>query len=169
MRFVGAFIAIAAICLIYACAAQAQVAADASASVTIVGGLSITTVSNISFGTVTAGDGTITVDPTTAPTGTASVGQFLVSGTRRTDIAATYPNTIVLTEPDGSNTLTYTTSVVTEDNNDASTASAYISGSTVQLDNDGNRYFWVGGDVTVGPSTAGGTYTGIFTLTVSYN
>lgn len=106
------------------------------------------------------------VDPNTSP----SAGLFTITGGSGSlmNISFTSP-TVTLTDSSGTNTLTFTPTVVGDTlSTDQSTAAAMTSGGHVTVSSKGSYYIWLGGNVTIPSGQAAGTYTGIFSLTVSY-
>ncbi len=120
-------------------------------------------------GTINLGlslDGTSgAVNPNTSP----SAGLFTVTGGSGTpmNISFTSP-AVTLTDTSGA-TLTFTPTVVGDTlSTDQSTAPALTSGGHISISSAGSYYIWLGGSVTIPSGQAAGTYTGTFSLTVSY-
>ncbi len=148
--------------------AQYQTNQDIPVSATVIQGLSLMSTGTLDFGLIVAG----TTPPSlSAQSGTAPEMTAAGSGGRR--VTVTYSSTATLNDSYG-NTLTFTPSLYgASASTDQAGAAAILSGQTVRL--SGNRrvtgyyYFWLGGSLNPPPSgQPPGTYTGTFTLTVSY-
>ncbi len=160
-------------CLVMPQAVRAQVSATTTGSLNIAAALTVTKISDISFGTVTAGDGTITLDAARGMTntggGSPSAGKFMIMGDNRAHVYATFPVSVTLDAPGTSATIGYEPVVIHNEKDQVNQADPFTNGDVVRLrPNSGEHYFWVGGEVFVRPSQPGGIYTGIFTLTVTY-
>ena len=102
-----------------------------------------------------APNGTTTaVNITELPGGIASESSFVVSGEGNVSFSVTLPNSLTLSN--GSATMTV-------DN------FQHDLGVTPSLGGNGSETLNVGARLNVGPSQAGGSYTGTFSVFVSYN
>jgi hypothetical protein len=124
-------------------------------------GLSLTKNSDLNMGIYTPGAGTVTVAATSP-----NAGKFTATGTPSTGIRVTFPATITLTS--GPRTLSLSTIVRGNANDNQAGSSAVASGATVTMSAAGRHYFWLGGSTTIGAAAGTGTYTGTFTLTIQY-
>ncbi len=124
--------------------------------------LSVTRVLN--FGSQVQGASSITVDPVT---GGASTGVATLTSAPASQVV-----TVAWTSTDitnGTNNITWTSSVAGNTTNAQGSATVLTSGNTVTVSSGGAYYFWVGGTIASIPlATPAGSYTGTLTLTVSY-
>ena len=149
--------------------AQSSAAADAAVLATILTPISITKVTDLSFGKVVAGAGTVALTPTSATvrsvTGDVQVvgdgftaAAFTIGGAAGASYTLTLPTTAVLTNTDGTTmTVAPITSNLTAGNNTFSTSA----------ENTQNLY--LGGVLTVAAAQSAGNYIGAVTVTVDYN
>ena len=131
--------------------------------------ITVTKTSDLRFGTLMRGAGSITISPSGtrsatglaafAPGSTAAAAEFDITGEGGQAIGVTVPATFTLTS--GANTLTVTTS-----NNLPGDTSAQTLGSSIG--SDATLTVGVGGSLPLTASTPSGTYTGSFTVTASY-
>lgn len=86
--------------------------------------------------------------------GATRVARYTVTGSNNQPIRITAPNVVLTNQSDPTKTLTLVVD----------------SPGTITLPNSGNQgvQFPLGGSITVNSSTAGGTYTGTFNVTVDY-
>ena len=146
-----------------AASAQSSDTETANVTVTVIKGLTLTRNSHIDFGAV-AVNSTKTLAPNAGTAGT-----FVADGQENAVITVTFSVTTQPKASDGTTTLTFTPTVHHSATSTYS-ATAVATGGTVTLDGtSGDRYFWVGGDLTV-PSTAptGAATAGVFSMTVAY-
>jgi hypothetical protein len=158
--------------------AQATDNADVEATVTIQAALQLGTVTNIDFGLVALGGGSIILDPdggtTTGMTGTPVVGQVEVTGATGVDVQVSWTTGVVM--EDGSANQINVTPIVnaneTADNAGGSSNLGTPAGTTITLQG-GNAFLYFGGSFTA-PASNAGTYststgTGVpLTVTVDY-
>lgn len=141
---------------------------DISQSATVIQGLTLMSTGALDFGFIVAG--------TTPPSQSAQSGtapEITAAGSGGKHVTVSYSPTTTLNDSRG-NTLTFTPSLFgTSTPMDQAGATAVSSGQRVRL--SGNRqetgyyYFWLGGSLGPVPSSQPpGTYSGTFTLTVSY-
>jgi hypothetical protein len=140
----------------------------AKVSATVAKPLTLTRVQDLNLGTIVLGPGTwssTTVGisragvlscsgPNVTCIGSAQVAKYAVTGSNNQVIRITAPNVTLVNQSDPSKTLTLTVD----------------SPGTITLPNSGNNgvQFPLGGSLAVSSSTAGGTYTGTFNVTVDY-
>jgi hypothetical protein len=167
-RILGLGIVLAA----FSTAANAQATATATATATIVTPISITKVTDMSFGNIavqasaggtvkldTASVRTLTGTGLTLPnvTGTVAAASFTVAGTANYTYDITLPTTVTLTHSGGTATMA---------------ASAFNSDpvTTGALSATGSQLLRVGATLTVAANQLAGVYTsGNFNVTVNYN
>lgn len=137
-----------------------------TATATVRKALSISKTSDLAFGAVRApdsGSGTVTVDPSTGqrsgtlvliPGLSSTAAAYTATGQASTAITISVPPSAPMTSA-GGGTLTATL------NSSKSGAQTLSSGGTIS--------WGVGGTVTIPSGTAAGSYSGPFTVTVSYN
>ncbi len=154
--------AIAALALLVAGAAQAQTA-NITATAIVAGPLSLTSSSNLDFGTVIPGTAR-TIDPLTS----ASAGTFVFSGGPNAQLALTWTLPANLTS--GANNLPVSFAPVFNSANAQAGATALTTptDNTRRLSGTGTGYIWVGGTATPAVAQAAGTYTGTITLAYGY-
>lgn len=107
-----------------------------------------------------------TVNPNTS----SSAGLFTIGGGAGMLMNVTFSSpTVTLSDSTGTNTLTFTPQVVGDTlSANQSTAGGLTSPGQITIGSAGYYYIWLGGSVVVPSGQAGGTYTGTFSLTVSY-
>lgn len=148
---------------------EAQTSANANVTVTatVIQGLTIAVTGGpLDFGNIVAGT-------TPAPINAQSSSVlFTVTGNGSSQVTVTYSG-VSLNGPSGA-TLNFTPSVYgSSSQSGQSTSTEVTSGSTVNLSgatgSGGNYYLWLGGNLgSVPTSQTTGSYTGTFTVTVSY-
>lgn len=150
-------------------AAQGGVSSTASATTTIIQGMSVTNTSSLRFGAMIPGalGGTSTVAPngSRSATGTitlltsssfpSSAASFNLLGAPNLAYTITLPTSVILTRQGGSDTILLA----------AFTSSPAASGS---LSSTGSGTLSVGGTITITGSQAAGLYSGSFTVTLAY-
>jgi hypothetical protein len=139
----------------------------AQVSATVAKPLILTRVQDLDLGTITLGPGSwsgatvgisragvLTCNANVICTGATTPAIYNVSGTNNRVVRITAPNVTLVNQNDASRTLTLVTDVV----------------ASVTLTNSGppGTNFPIGGSISVSSSTAGGTYTGTFNVTVDY-
>lgn len=162
--------------------AQATVTGTGTASVQILKALSVTTASTLNFGKVAVATtgGTLTMDESgnrTPGTGAALVGgatgtatPFVFNGEKGQVVSVHFTNSGGTTSEDASHAATYTLNGPNSATVSLKVTSSAIDGSTKTLDaTSGDLSVPVGGTITMGASQAGGSYTGSYYVTVSYN
>jgi len=145
--------------------AQTASSDQASISVTISKGITVSKTSNLDFGTVTINTGTATVNSTDS-----KAGGFDISGSAGATVDITLPEKVVLSDQSG-HTVSFTpaTPIYNQQNNQ-STANTFSStnGGSAQLNTtNGELYIWFGGSF----DTSGlnpGSYAGVYTAKVEY-
>lgn len=143
--------------------AQNVTTAEAEASATIIAPLTLTKVTDLSFGNVASGSdaGTVVLSTAGARTesgvvlpsveGTVSAAQFTVGGLTGATYEITLPTSITISN--GTNNMTVDTFVHDAD----------------EILDSGNETFNVGATLKVGADQAAGSYSGDFDVTVDYN
>ena len=159
--------AVAALTLASTPALAVPATQNATATARIIKPLSLTSTQNLDLGTITligSGATTVGIDQTntlTCPTvgnvtcsGTTSVAIYRVTGTNNQSVTVTAPDFLLTNQSDNTKTLMLDVNAP----------------ATVNLGNSGNAGtpFNIGGAVTVDGTTAKGTYTGTFAVTVNY-
>lgn len=146
--------------------AQTSRSATAAVSASIVTALTMGAPTPLNFGAITANGTTQTV--TVRPTD-AGAAAFTATGQLNTPITVTWTTPAALNDGAGHTMAVNSVSVSGLNTNAQGSATALTSGGTVTLDaTTGRYYFWVGGQISVGPSQPAGTYTTTFTLNVAY-
>lgn len=149
-------------------AAQAATTKVAKVSATVLKPLTLTSTKNLDLGTVVLGPGTWSnavvgisraglfscANANVTCTGATSVASYNLTGSNSQPVRVTVPNVTLTNQSDATRTL-----VLTPD-----------APATVNLPNSGNKgvAFSIGGSVTLSSSTADGTYSGTFAVTVDY-
>ena len=107
-----------------------------------------------------------TVNPNTS----SSAGLFTVGVGAGMLMNLTFSSpTVTLWDSTGTNWLPFTPQVVGDTlSSNQSAAAALTSGGQITLGSAGYYYIWLGGSVVIPSGQAAGTYTGTFSLTVSY-
>ncbi len=163
------FAVILAICLVamttFPVSAQTQsVNQTVNVNLTVNASMQLSVTRVLNFGSQVQGASSVTVDPVTggANTGVATL----------TSAPASQVVTVAWTSTDitnGTNDITWTSSVAGNTTNTQGSATVLTSGNTVTVSSGGAYYFWVGGTIASIPlATPAGSYTGTLTLTVSY-
>ena len=144
--------------------AYAQNSANASAACTtvVIRSLSIDKNQDLDFGRVAQG---VTE---TIPVASSKAVKFTVLGEDYENITITYSAPSVLTHQNGTATLKLTSYVKSNTSDNAGRASSIESGSTVGLNEKGNYYVYLGGQVSPSATQTRGWYTGDFTINVEY-
>ncbi|MBV8503757.1 MAG: DUF4402 domain-containing protein [Paucibacter sp.] len=159
-------------------AASAQAASTtATATATVLTPMTITKNTDLSFGNIVGGNGTVTIDTSgarslagnTAPAvsgGTAlSAAKFTVGGTASQGYAITVTPPANLSS--GGNNMAFT---AFWEALDTATPTPVSSGTPATFTPAGaTSYILLGGTITVGANQAAGTYTGTITVNVDYN
>jgi hypothetical protein len=146
--------------------AQQPVYASATAQVTLAVNVApaLTKNRDMSFGTVNQGVTSATVNPVTDGNKAA---MFTLSASANTPVTVTYTTTDLTSGP---NVISFNSGGVLSGNNvnvQASSTSVPTN-STVTTNGTGYYYFWAGGTATLAINQPAGTYSGSFTLQVSY-
>jgi hypothetical protein len=149
--------------------AQYSTQGTVNASANVVRILSVTSTSDLSFGTFAPGPTAGTVVMTAAGNRTATGGVTLVSasagaqgtvnlaGTPSTSYTVTLPSSVTLTAASGGATMTLGSFTTT------------LTGSAGSLNTSGTGSFGVGGTLTVSANQPISVYTGSFPVTLTYN
>jgi len=159
-------------------AALAANNATASATAVVLVPISVVKTTDLSFGRLVAGNGTVTLDTagartktgsTALPTGASSTAAlFTVTGDTTNSFSISYTgSSTVLSDgnaPDDMAVTFISEAVGTASPTPVSSGQA-ATGTLV----GGNAYIYVGATLVVGASQAAGTYTGTVAVTVDYN
>ncbi len=147
--------------------AQTSASQSVTVEATVLQGLKVTVSGGpLNFGSLVAG----TTPP--AITAQSSSVMYTITGNGASNVKVTYAAT-TLSGP-GTNTLDFTPSVYGASSSSSQSSSTEVpTGSTVSLTGSngsaGNYFLWLGGDIGAIPSNqTPGSYSGTFTLTVSY-
>jgi hypothetical protein len=152
--------------------AQASVSQSTNGSATIIRPITLAKTSDIAFGKIvrpSTGTSTVTIDPTSGTrsisggdgvllSSTATRAAYNVGGEGGQSFSISVPASFALAHSGGSGPISVTLT--------GTATSGTLSGS---LGADGTSSFGVGGSFDVSSSTATGTYSGTFTVTVQYN
>lgn len=150
--------------------AQSSATADAAVLATILTPITIEKVTDLSFGKVVAGAGTVALTPTSATVRTVTgdvqvvgigftAAAFTIGGAAGAIYTLTLPTTAVLTHTDNA-TMTMEVSPITR-NLTASNTFDTTTGNTQNL--------YLGGVLRVAAAQSAGNYSGNITVTVDYN
>ena len=149
-------------------AAAQPVTANVRVTATVIDGLSVQGENDLDFGQIVA-----------SPTGATmrigkenpAAGRFLVMGKESQEIQVTFEAPAQLARQDGNGTLPVTLDMFgAASDAEAAGAQQILQNDTVQLDDQGRYYFYVGGTLSIGSPTDNppGTYTGDCELAVTY-
>ncbi len=139
---------------------SASVVAPASAALS--GG--VDNAGSLDFGLVVSNT-TASIDPNTSP----DAGMCTISGGAGMSMTVTYTSPSVTLSDGSGNELTFTPVVVgSQSQSSQSSAPSVLSGSSIVLNSSGQFSLWLGGSATVPRGQSPGTYTGTFSLTISY-
>lgn len=145
--------------------AQTTSSNQATISVTISKGITITKTSSLNFGTVTINTGTISVNSKSS-----KAGGFEVSGTAGATVDITLPQKVVLSDQNGHTVNFNPTVPIYNQKNDQSTANSFnssIGGSANLNQQNGQLYIWFGGSFN-STGLEPGVYSGVYTAKVEY-
>ena len=157
-------LAIAALALLVAGAAQAQVNASITATAVVAGPLGIAAGNNLNFGTVIPGTARV-IDPLTS----TSAGSFTLTGGANAQLNLSWSVPANLTDGAPGHTLPVTFAATYGATATQSAATALtLPDLTRRLSATGNAYIWVGGTVTPDPAQFVATYSGTVQVTASY-
>lgn len=151
--------------------ALAQYSANGSvnSSASVVRILSVSSTSELSFGTFAAGStaGTVVMSSsgnrtstggvTLVSTAAGSQGSVTLSGTPSTSYSVSFPGSVTLTASGGTATM------------NLGTFTSTLTGNQGSLNTAGSGSFGVGGTLSVSANQPIAVYTGSFTVTLSYN
>lgn len=144
-----------------------ETTATLNVAVNLVEAMSLSVSRSLSFGEVVAGTGTVSIDRESS-----NAGKFVLQGGQNSTITVSFTmpanNQLVRAEGEGDMGLLANVYGSTEDN--PTTAIALLDGDSVTLGSDGAYYFFVEGRLEIGPveQNPAGTYSGMLTMTVSY-
>lgn len=145
--------------------AQTTSSDQASISVTISKGITVTKTGDLDFGSVTINSGTVTVNSKSS-----KAGGFEVSGTAGATVNITLPQKVVMSDQNG-HTVSFTPSTpIYSQQNNQSTANVFnsvLGGSANLNQQNGELYIWFGGSFDSNGLDPG-TYSGVYTAKVEY-
>lgn len=145
--------------------AQTTSSDQASISVTISKGITVTKTGDLNFGTVTINSGTVTINSKAS-----KAGGFEVSGTAGATVDITLPQKVVLSDQSG-NTVSFTPGIpIYNQKNNQSTANVFnsvLGGSANLNQENGELYIWFGGSFDSNGLDPG-IYSGVYTAKVEY-
>lgn len=119
---------------------------------------------NLDFGLVTTGN-TSTIDAKASP----SASLYSVGGSTGAAMTVSYTSPAATLSDSSGNQLSFVPQVVgAQTSTSQSTASDITSGSQVVMGPSNSYFIWVGGTISVPAGQVGGTYTGMFNLTIAY-
>lgn len=144
--------------------AGAQVQATATLAATVEQDLQLTSTGETNFGRIGNFAHTETIDPT-APTADQTTAQF--SATSSNAVVYTCPTEVRLTGP-GASSMTFTTRMSSHTAADRQATSGLNSCAEAFLINEPTVFFWLGGDLKVLSNQEPGSYSGVFTLSATY-
>jgi hypothetical protein len=167
-RIAGSIMAVVVGCALFGAPPARAASQVAQVKATVAKPLTLTRVQDLDLGTVVLGTGTWTGatvgisragifscgNANVTCTGATQVAKYTVTGTNNQVVRISVPNVTLVNQSDASKTLTLTVDSV----------------ATITLPNSGNNGVEVpiGGAIVLSSSTAGGTYTGTFNVTVDY-
>ncbi len=178
-QYLVAPLALAAV--LAACGMNAALAANnatASATAVVLVPISVAKTTDLSFGKLVAGNGTVTLNTsgvrtksgsTALPTGgTATAALFTVTGDTTNTFSISYTgSSTVLTSgtPADDMAVSFISEAVGTATSTGQTSGQAATGTLVA----GNAYIYVGATLAVGAAQPAGTYTGTVAVTVDYN
>jgi Domain of unknown function (DUF4402) len=142
--------------------ADAQVQATASVKATVQQDLQLTSEGETDFGTIGSNAHTEVIDPK-APKTTQTTAQF--TSTSSNVVQYTCPAEVTLTGP-GAASMTFIPSLTAHTANEQSASEPFFCPSAYL--NISPAFFWLGGSLKVLANQEPGSYSGVFTLTVTY-
>ncbi|HUI29612.1 MAG TPA: DUF4402 domain-containing protein [Candidatus Acidoferrales bacterium] len=157
------FLAIAVLLTAFA-ASESFAQATAVVNLTVNNAISLTKTRDISFGIVPQGVTTVTINPVT---GAGATGTFTLGASASTQMNVSWSSTDLAS---GGNTIGFAGAGTASGN------TVNVQGTSLPLTNPGifttsgtgAYFFWAGGTATLTPTQATGSYTGTYTLTVTY-
>ncbi|HEY4082965.1 MAG TPA: DUF4402 domain-containing protein [Burkholderiaceae bacterium] len=158
---------------------QAANSATASATAVVLVPIAVSKITDLSFGRLVAGNGTVTLDTSGARTlsgstplptgGTATAARFDVTGDTTNTFSISYTgSSSVLSDgtPADDMNVTWIAEALTTATGSGKTALTQDATGTLA---SGAAYIFVGASLAVGASQPAGTYTGTIQVTVDYN
>lgn len=150
--------------------AQTSANTDVTLAATVLMGISITSsggsdgVGNLDFGLVTTGN----TGAINARTG-STAGMYTIGGNAGATVTASYSSPMASLSDGAGHQLAFTPQVVGGQTAESQSAAIGLSnGLQVVIGSSDSYYIWLGGTIYVPTSQVGGTYNGIFNLTISY-
>ena len=145
--------------------AQTTSSDQASISVTISKGITVTKTGDLDFGAITINSGTVTINSKAS-----KAGGFEVSGTAGATVDITLPQKVVLSDQSG-HTVSFTPGMpIFNQQNSQSTANVFnsvLGGSATLNQQNGELYIWFGGSFDSNGLDPG-MYSGVYTAKVEY-
>lgn len=138
--------------------------ASATVTLTVTATVTVTNVRGLNFGTHVQDSTAATVD---ANNGGTNAAYFTLQTSANHTSTVSYNYTSLAS---GSNTITWTPTLVGANNSASQTTAGPVANNgTITTNSSGFYYFWVGGTTApITNTTPPGTYTGTFTLTITY-
>ena len=150
--------------------AAAQATATAEVQATVVSALALTRTGTTDFGTFDNHAHVESINPA-GPAAGQSTAQFSAVGASGASILITFDASVTLCLAAGcaAGTMTFTPNVASSqaDNQPGATPNL-LTGSAVQLSTNGSHFFWLGGTLAVNTNQQTGAYSGVFSMSVSY-
>jgi len=133
-------------------------------SARVVQSIEMVTMRNMQFGPLQPGQNKILIDPLLD----SETGKMIATGNPNARIRVSFLRERILTRTDGTETLTFTYEIAGNDQDDQSSAELLQSDNrNLDLNEEGEYYFWIGGQVNIEDATPG-NYNGDFTIEVEY-
>lgn len=144
--------------------AQSSVTGTAHVKVKILQGLSVTSVTDLDFGTITAAAGSQTISSTDN-----SAGEFEISGAPSADVSVTFTAPSQLSS--GSANIPFTAATPTYSTSSSASGSTSFNaatGGSATIGSDGKLYLFIGGQIDPTNASAG-SYSANYTAEISYD
>jgi hypothetical protein len=123
--------------------------------------ISLTKIRDLNMGYVVQGVTSVNINPLTSN----ASAYFTFAASPNSFAAVFYSSTNL---ESGSNTIAFTGNLVGNDNTAQNLSTLVRSGATITTNASGNYYLWAGGTASLAPDQPIGTYSGSFTISVTY-
>ncbi len=141
-----------------------QVSGDVRVNANVVSSIDLITVQSMTFGNVQPGQQEIYINPINS----INAGFMIATGNPEASFRLTYLPEIVLTQVDGTSTLTFTYEISGNSIENQSTSELLDTDNrSIQFSLEGRYYFWIGGRINI-TNAAPGNYEGDFTIEIDY-
>ncbi len=141
-----------------------QVSGDIKVSANIVSSIDLITVQSMTFGNVQPGQQELYVNPINS----INAGFMIATGNPEAAFRLTYLPEIVLTQVDGTSTLTFMYEISGNSIENQSTSELLdTENRSIQFSLEGRYYFWIGGRINI-TNAVPGNYEGDFTIEIDY-